>query len=60
MDLFADSEDNNNDIFNLIVVELYELVAEHFLRTSIIDGLHLFKTAIPEETSSPKQSHSVK
>ena len=30
-----------------MVVELYELVAEHCLRISIIDVLHSFKTAIP-------------
>ena len=50
MDLFADSEDNNDDdTFNSMVVELYELVAEHFLQISIIDGLHSFKTAIPRK-----------
>ena len=50
MNLFADSEDNNDDdIFNSMVVELYELMAEHYLRISIIDGLHSFKTAIPRK-----------
>ena len=50
MDLLADSEDNNDDdIFNSMVVELYEIVAEHCLRISIIDVLHSFKTAIPRK-----------
>ena len=57
MDLFADSEDNNDDdIFNSMVVELYELVAEHCLRISIIDGLYSFKTAIQRKKKQALRS----
>ena len=57
MDLFADTEHNNDDeTFNSMVVELYELVAEHFLRISIIEGLHSFKTAIPRKKKQALRS----
>ena len=39
-----------------MVVELYELVAEHFLRISIIEGLHSFKTAIPRQKKQALRS----
>ena len=45
MDLFPEADDINDD--DTFISMIVELVAEHFLRFSIIEGLHSFKTAIP-------------
>ena len=44
----ATTDDDDDQTFACMVDELYGLVVEHFLRISIIEGLHAFKNQIPK------------
>ena len=47
LDLFGANEDDETN--TSMIVELYELVTEHFLRISIVEGLQLLKASIPRK-----------
>ena len=60
-DLFSDAVDNDDaddELFDVIVLALYDLVVEHFPKISIVEGLHYFKSQIPrkkEAIASPTE-----
>lgn len=56
MDLFSVSDDDDDDTFSSMLIELFELVSEHFLRISIVEGLHTFKTEIPRKKKQALRS----
>ena len=44
----GDDNDDEDDTFNGMTDELYGMVTEHYLRISIAESLHMFKTQIPK------------
>ena len=46
----------DDETFNSMLVESYELVTEHFLRISIVEGLQSFKASIPRKKNCGARS----
>ena len=50
---------DEDELYIMMLSELFEFVVEHFLRVSLVEGLYYFKTELPrkKETGHQNQNH---